>query len=1500
MAGRAAPVPPFVDLPSLPRPQVVDDAGFELTDEQIEALAARVGGEGVEEDNDLVEAEESAQVSVADGEAPEERHPLLSLDQSLVLQYSILKTRYHHMRHLLPLIFTHPPVPAHNRPRLRPSGKKEFVFPTPAPPPQPLPSAEYHGPSTKEKKKKAKGKEKETDNTTDADKDKDEDKSGDESEEPKKGKKKEQLAPAHEIECISRVTLQVGPMSFPNTELWVARFVPPRQGSAATVRGRLKSMAEPRKPKEPKPKDAKEPKEKVRKERALPRMSIDGGPAKRPRTEKPKVPTPTPPLPTAVPAPPPNPDAPPRFTSRQDIPQALIQRVNAAATRHPWLSVLIHKAARSVASKDELAKLGRVVARLGRGEDVGEGPDMPGVPVRPPNAAAGPSRPPPGAHVRPLNAVAGPSRPPANPGVRPPMAGVRPPNVVAGPVARPGAPLPRPPATAVRLPVPGTPVRPTVPAMPPPAPATHSPHTAPPVAGVTHPPAHASSTSRPVAAAPSLPAPPAVPSPAPSTTASVASAPSAALPPAAAAVPAPSPAPAPAPAPLVPTGDKPDDSDSDVDMSGLPQVGGGWGDEPDSHSDSDWDADVEMRGRPQVGGGEGAEPKDEAKDDDAAPASNAEGSPAVAPAAPVASASAAPAAQQATPNPQAGAHSGAPVAPAATATGPIAPASSVATSATTRATVPSSVSRAAQSAAPAPSQATPAKAGAHPPPAAPTVAPATPHTVAPTSTGSNVRWFPISGPSNPSTPGPQRGPARPFVPRPSHVYTVPPYQADGPQPPPFLLVAFKGQETDKFLLPLGQNSYLSRVGGDYVTSPAPTTALTAAPPAEATAGPADTKVGSIAAPEAVSASTSRSVLEAPAEQDQLPVEEVPRGKKRTRASMAKPGPNPPAKPSPKPKVEEKEKEKEPTPSPKDPLADMLPMPGQHPQPGTVLLSTYVPIEPYTKPDWPSLADRLPFHNPAFVEKMKVAPVEVKPEPLSPKRALRSVREVKHPRDYVLNVAAEEWLPEGPLEPITIRLVGVDDRTWARMKGIVEQVEKTELDALVRAEPGLAPEVVKAKAEAEAAKAAAKATTPLPVPTTPAPAPGATIATPEPAGGTSGPATASAADATTPAGAAPSSPAPQAATTTPSASAPATPATPATPALPTPTAPAPVAPPVTIPALPPLVKETWLARKKSLLTSLLSRVGPRRFPRFRLETTISAMVDFTSDKWAPRPYHLTTRPLYARDVESDDEIPVAPRRIELSPSPDLEGHSKKRRKEVSAVTFEMPVSLDALDERVEAGAARGLSKRGRAKGAAIVRKFPRGTAGAMCEGCAKRGLKVWRRGPGGRGTLCNDCGHKFSAGTLGELKAPGAASQRDSTPGTPVTLGEEVKVERAESTVPGEGDKEAPDREQQKDSEASGGDSGAKDKTEGAKDTETETPMDDESEKGEAPKESTDIRPMGADTATEVPVAHDEPKATATTSTSPDPLASTIEDVALVGEQPAEASAPPTNAMDVDP
>lgn len=628
-------------------------------------------------------------------------------------------------------------------------------------------------------------------------------------------------------------------------------------------------------------------------------------------------------------------------------------------------------------------------------------------------------------------------------------------------------------------------------------------------------------------------------------------------------------------------------------------------------------------------------------------------------------------------------------------------------------------------------------------------------------------------------------------------------KVEGPLPPPFLLVAFKGHETDKFLLPLGAHSFISRVGGDYVTSPAPTSAPPATP--APVAGPAPAPGSELALPTA--SSSTFAAAPAPAAvpvPEQLPPDEVPRGKKRTRASVARP-------PPPKPEVK-----KRPTPPPVEPtppppkhlFADLPVVPGMTPAPGTVLLSTYIPVSPYLKPDWATLAARLPFNNSAFVEKMKAAEQpqpsateaesEPKVEPVSPKRALRRIprpEELVRKREYVLNVAAESWLPEdGALEPVTIRLIGVDDRAWKRVKGVLDDVEQTELDALVFAEPEIAPEVAREKAkraakatkekaekeqaEKTAASASASAATPAVMPAAPGlevstpipPALAAPVATPA---ATSAPptvpsstavhttASSAAAPASSPA-VPPVAPATPAAQGNPTASVQPPPATPArlssAPAPPapvtaavgtpgTPTTPVPsrgtLAPPnpTTTPApLPPIVRETWLARKKASFASLLQRVGERRFPRFRLETTISTLVDFTSDKWAPRPYHMTTRPLYARDASPEDEDDELPRQqvveLELTPPPDLEGHKRKRKEAVSDVTFEMPVSLDALDERVEAGAARGLSKRGRSRGrgaAPLVRKFPRGTAGALCEGCARRGLKVWRRGPGGRGT-----------------------------------------------------------------------------------------------------------------------------------------------------------------------
>lgn len=88
---------------------------------------------------------------------------------------------------------------------------------------------------------------------------------------PKKAKVIEGVQPpAHEIECIARVTLQVGPVSFHNTELWIGRFVEPHM--SGTVRGRV--------PKDQRPPPApREPKEK------RPRVSVDGAAPKRPRKE---------------------------------------------------------------------------------------------------------------------------------------------------------------------------------------------------------------------------------------------------------------------------------------------------------------------------------------------------------------------------------------------------------------------------------------------------------------------------------------------------------------------------------------------------------------------------------------------------------------------------------------------------------------------------------------------------------------------------------------------------------------------------------------------------------------------------------------------------------------------------------------------------------------------------------------------------------------------------------------------------------------------------------------------------------------------------------------------------------------------------------------------------------------------------------------------------------------------------------------------------------------
>lgn len=218
----------------------------------------------------------------------------------MILQYSLIQTRYHHLNNLLPHIFSHPAVPAHSRPRARPPPKGTFLYPTPKPV-VPLPAREYHAPLKKDKGKKGKGGE-----TDDAEKDEDKEKeeerkvgdNKDEIEGKKKGGRRTAKlaegvsAPPHEIECIARVTLQVGPMSFPNTELWVGQFVEEREGVGGTVR-----MRPPKAPKEPK---IKEPREKRPSEAQLRKREAKRS---RPSTTVPARPTPRPPAPAAVPPP---------------------------------------------------------------------------------------------------------------------------------------------------------------------------------------------------------------------------------------------------------------------------------------------------------------------------------------------------------------------------------------------------------------------------------------------------------------------------------------------------------------------------------------------------------------------------------------------------------------------------------------------------------------------------------------------------------------------------------------------------------------------------------------------------------------------------------------------------------------------------------------------------------------------------------------------------------------------------------------------------------------------------------------------------------------------------------------------------------------------------------------------------------------------------------------------------------------------------------------------
>ena len=294
-----------------------------------------------------------------------------------MLHYSVVAARQHHLQHLLPHIFSHPPIPANARPRARPPPMGTFLYPTPPPLVHPLPHREYHAPTGKPKKT--------ADDGSPAP-------DGTEVGESKrrkygrnKGKSKadESEAPAHEIECIARVTLSIGPISFPGTEIWVGRFVQPRAPAPKQPRTK-KVPGEKRKTAEgAQATHARPPYSSPYSQSTYPghNMRPPGGPSNTGYRPRPSMP----PQPSAQQGQARPPSAPPRAELSPD----LIKRVNEAATQHSWLSQIIHKAARSQATKEELAKLGRVVNRLKEGKDVGEGAED-GAPST--SSQAGPSQ----------------------------------------------------------------------------------------------------------------------------------------------------------------------------------------------------------------------------------------------------------------------------------------------------------------------------------------------------------------------------------------------------------------------------------------------------------------------------------------------------------------------------------------------------------------------------------------------------------------------------------------------------------------------------------------------------------------------------------------------------------------------------------------------------------------------------------------------------------------------------------------------------------------------------------------------------------------------------------------------------------------------------------------------------------------------------------------------------------------------------------------------------
>ena len=491
------------------------------------------------------------------------------------------------------------------------------------------------------------------------------------------------------------------------------------------------------------------------------------------------------------------------------------------------------------------------------------------------------------------------------------------------------------------------------------------------------------------------------------------------------------------------------------------------------------------------------------------------------------------------------------------------------------------------------------------------------------------------------------------TPRP--LYNPPEPRRVYPYPPPFLVIAFRETPTEKYLLPFGSLSYLSRVGGDHVTHPAP-------PPVESL--PVVTPVQSPAP------ATSK-------DESGLGPQNSGSRRGRTRASLgrhAKDHKEEPTTPVPEAKIEVPEIVIEKVEPPKSSLP---PLSGLDPKKGTVLLSTFVPTTEWNKPDWQELGRRLPFDNPEFDDKpmaiktesspaestalpAELNPLEQSAIPSSPVCGLRHIRVASSFESKVaskrkrslLNLSAEDFIPEdGSVQAVTIRLEGLDDRAWARVKRIAEMVETAEMKAMGDDEPSLLEQRTQPQST--------------------------TSATPQ----------------------------------------------------------GPMTKPSFNPSLHPRLRRAYSDRRRARFERLLQRVPPRTFPKYRLVSARTDIIEGTTERWGPRPYPLSTKPLYLTSPPPEGEG----RMIEadfLPPPP------KKKRNQIEEeqVMFEMPVSLDQLDERVEQGARRSVSKRGGKLGRPRKLEDPnkkrygkRYVMGRICEGCGGEGLKVWRRGPGGKGT-----------------------------------------------------------------------------------------------------------------------------------------------------------------------